>query len=488
MAAPPSRRRRLPWVLLLGVLVAAGAIAYVKFYKTEPAPYFAAEEDHFLFGSIGVEEGQGIPYWIWLVLPRVFPEYLPAAGGYSALGLLAKDAHEMPVGLSKVTIGYERVGMNCALCHTASVRAQPDEPPTIVPAAPAQQAGWQQYLQFLFSCASDPRFTADRLLAEISKNVSLSMLDRSLYRFVIVPRTRSALLRMRDDWSWMQRNPPAGRGRADGVNAMKFGILKQPIDTTVGNADNPPVWNLEAHRNYGYQWDGSNANLQDAVVSWAIAAGSPLTWIDRDFSRWNSTSAQDMSSLRRVQNYIAKVQPPKYPFGTDAQLAAAGSQVYSRSCASCHATGGNRTGSVIPAAEAGTDSRRLDAWTSAAATAYNAYGNQHAWKFSGFRKTAGYMAVPLEGVWLRAPYLHNGSVPSLADLLETADHRPPRFWRGYDVYDQVKVGFVTSGPEAERRGTLFDAAQPGNGNAGHLYGTDLSADDKRALLEYLKTL
>jgi hypothetical protein len=90
-------------------------------------------------------------------------------------------------------------------------------------------------------------------------------------------------------------------------------------------------------------------------------------------------------------------------------------------------------------------------------------------------------------VWLRAPYLHNGSVPSLTDLLEPPDRRPQKFRRGYDVYDPAKVGFVSEGAEAERLGTLYDTSKPGNGNAGHLYGTELPAESKRALIEYLKT-
>ena len=64
----------------------------------------------------------------------------------------------------------------------------------------------------------------------------------------------------------------------------------------------------------------------------------------------------------------------------------------------------------------------------------------------------GYVSVLLDGVWLRAPYLHNGSVPTLADLLEPPDKRPKLFWRGYDVYDQEKIGFITMGPEAETPG------------------------------------
>lgn len=62
------------------------------------------------------------------------------------------------------------------------------------------------------------------------------------------------------------------------------------------------------------------------------------------------------------------------------------------------------------------------------------------------------------------------------------------FWRGYNVYDPVKVGFVTSGPDAERVGTRHDTAKRGGGNQGHEYGTGLPAADKAALVEYLKTL
>jgi hypothetical protein len=83
--------------------------------------------------------------------------------------------------------------------------------------------------------------------------------------------------------------------------------------------------------------------------------------------------------------------------------------------------------------------------------------------------------------------LHNGSVPTLADLLEPVASRPTRFWRGYDVLDPVKVGFISAGAEAMRAGTRYDTSLPGNSNAGHEYGTTLPPEGKRALLEYLKT-
>ena len=100
----------------------------------------------------------------------------------------------------------------------------------------------------------------------------------------------------------------------------------------------------------------------------------------------------------------------------------------------------------------------------------------------------GYVAAFLDGIWLKAPYLHNGSVPTLHDLLEPVARRPPVFWRGYDVYDQKKVGFVSDGEAAQRVGTRLDTQTRGGGNQGHEFGTQLSATEKEALLEYLKTL
>ena len=67
-------------------------------------------------------------------------------------------------------------------------------------------------------------------------------------------------------------------------------------------------------------------------------------------------------------------------------------------------------------------------------------------------KKLGYCSPPLDGLWMRAPYLHNGSVPTLRDLLTIPVARPSVFWRGYDVYDYQNVGFVSQGAEAEREG------------------------------------
>ena len=101
--------------------------------------------------------------------------------------------------------------------------------------------------------------------------------------------------------------------------------------------------------------------------------------------------------------------------------------------------------------------------------------------------------MPLDGLWARAPYLHNGSVPTLNDLLEPAEQRPVSFFIGDTVYDQENVGFRHDSPVADdgRRLMRLDTTLRGNGNHGHEgepYGTALADDDKQALLEYLKTL
>jgi len=477
--------------ILLALLFLAGAAAlflHPRLFRPEPAPYFASDEEHFLFGSVGAEEVEGVPYWVWLVLPRVFPDHLRRPGGYASIGFTSKDGHDMPIGLSKTTIGFPRVGINCALCHTARYRRTRDDVATVVPAAPGQQIGGQQYLRFLFDAASDPRFTADAILGEIARNYQFSFVDKLLYRFAIIPATKAGLLAQKERYAWMNDRPDWGRGRIDPLNPVKFGLLRQPGDATIGNADMMPVWNLKAHAGYPYHWDGINTDLTETIRASALASGATPEWVDQDFLVWNSTDVKKLSSLRRVQNFMSTVLAPKYPLAIDQELASKGRPVFENGCASCHAPGGQRIGTVVPIDEIGTDRRRLDEWSEPAARAFNDRYRGHPWKFAAFRKTNGYVARPLDGIWLRAPYLHNGSVPTLLDLLQTTAQRPARFWRGYDLLDADRVGFMVSGPDAERTGTLFDTSIPGNGNAGHEYGADLSPDDKRALLEFLKTL
>src|SRR6266404_6333202 len=158
-----------------------------------------------------------------------------------------------------------------------------------------------------------------------------------------------------------------------------------------------------------------------------------------------------------------------------------------RRCAECHAPDGKRNLTVISVAEVGTDINRSHMWTELARDTYNNFREGRDWGFKSFRKISGYVAEPLAGLWLNGPYLHNGSVPTLRDLLEPPDRRPKVFYRGNDLYDPQKVGFVSDIATAGRQVfTRYDTSVPGNSNSGHLYGTQLSDDEKRAVVEYMK--
>ena len=91
----------------------------------------------------------------------------------------------------------------------------------------------------------------------------------------------------------------------------------------------------------------------------------------------------------------------------------------------------------------------------------------------------------VNGVWATAPFLHNGSVPTLYDLLLPAAARPRTFTAGWREFDPVRVGFRT---DPFPCGFVFDTSLPGNSNAGHEYGGGLTDAERWALVEYLKSL
>lgn len=183
-------------VVLIVLAVVVGVVVWRKLYHvvSQPSWVTADQRNDFLYGSVGAQEVAGIPYWIWLSMPRMFPEYMPRPGGYAALGLSWEEGVEMPAGFAKQRIGYIRVTGNCALCHATSTRGAPDQVPAVVPAVAGHTTDIQPLLTFFTRCAQDPRFNADEFLSEFATWTKLSLLDRLLYRYVLIPRTRKALL------------------------------------------------------------------------------------------------------------------------------------------------------------------------------------------------------------------------------------------------------------------------------------------------------
>src|SRR5438067_10036038 len=134
MARPRRIRRIATWLTVVLVLIAAGAaLVWWKFF-TEGPQLLADDRARFHYGSLGSELIAGMPYPLFMILPRVFPDlvekyategYGPQKagyGGYGAFGLSWEEGQRLPIGLSIKRLGYERVTINCALCHTTSYR------------------------------------------------------------------------------------------------------------------------------------------------------------------------------------------------------------------------------------------------------------------------------------------------------------------------------------------------------------------------------
>jgi hypothetical protein len=381
-----------------------------------------------------------------------------------------------PIGTSIRNQPIALLGLNCGSCHTGTLRDTPDGRARIVLGMPAQQLDAQAYLRFLFAVGDDPRFNPDVLLPAIhADNANFSWANDLLYRYIVIPRTRDALRQRTQSFAWMDRRPPFLPGRVDTFNPYK-GLLGIATDDTVGTSDLPSLWNQRPREGLQLHWDGNNDSLDERNRSATLGAGA-------------TPDSLDDGSLQRVKAWILDLPAPPFPIGRiNPERAAVGQRIYEDQCAACHALDGAQVGKVTPLAEIGTDPGRLNSFTPQLAQAMNTLGQGHPWKFSHFRKTDGYANMPLDGLWLRAPYLHNGSVPTLRDLLKPPDQRPKVFFRGYDVYDYDNVGFVSSGADAERVGARYDTSMTGNGNGGHVYGTRLTDEEHDALLEYLKTL
>ncbi|MDQ3803770.1 MAG: cytochrome c [Acidobacteriota bacterium] len=471
-----ERRRLWKWALiLLALILVLAAVLYWRFHPNRPTDYDDIVE-HFKYGSIGSEAQNGIPYWIVKVLPEMFPEYLPGKG-YASLGLLEEPGRDLPIGFAKRRVVFDRVGLNCAVCHVGTVRDAPGGPRRVIAGMPANNLDLQGYVNFLTACAKDPRFTTDNVLAAIESKTDLGPVERFIYRQAI-PLTREAFIEQGFRMAFMQTRPAWGPGRVDTFNPYKSIQFHWPMenDKTIGTSDLPPIWNQRPREGLQLHWDGNNTSVEERNKSAALGAGV-------------TPSTIDLARLKRIEDWLLDFKAPPYPYEVDQARAARGRAVYEQGCASCHSFGGAQTGRVTHITEIGTDPHRLDSYTYLLTQNQNLLYAGYDWRFKNFRKTDGYANMPLDGVWLRAPYLHNGSVPTLRALLDPPEQRPKQFYRGNDVFDRQNVGFVSDvAEEGGRRYFLYDTSLPGNWNAGHLYGTDLPPEDKDALVEYLKTL
>ena len=480
---------RCPGLCRAFFIIAVLVVIYlvIRFNRDKPVTY-ASDIEQFKYGSTGGERDAGIPVALWNVLPDLFAKYLPGRG-LESLGFIFETNKPFPIGVSERNVqGVDRVFLNCAVCHVGTVRDTPQSRRRIIVGMPANGMNLQAFERFLFACARDENFNAQRLTDEIAKRKSDDWLNRLLFRYVAIDIARQRLLTLADRFSFMNREPDTGPGRVDTFNPPKvllnFRMDQLPEREWVGNCDLPSIWNQGKRTNMWLHWDGNNNSVDERNRSAAFGTGALPPTLDRD-------------SLKRMRDFIWTNKPPQWPYETDFAKAGRGAKIYEQYCARCHGLSGQDftgalVGQVTPIEEIKTDRHRLDSYTEELCAnqnlLYAAYPDE---RFKHFRKTFGYANQPLDGIWLRGPYLHNGSVPTLRELLEPASKRHVEFYRGYDVIDRKNVGFISDVPEENgRKYFKYDTRLPGNGNFGHEgeeYGTNLGSDDKDAVVEYLKT-
>jgi hypothetical protein len=257
-----------------------------------------------------------------------------------------------------------------------------------------------------------------------------------------------------------------------------------------------PAWWLLKKKRTMYFTGGADARSVRSKMQFMM---TPLT-SPADFHK-------HQAAFRDVQEYLLSMEAPKYPFEIDAKKADLGKELFAQHCVRCHGTYGKEStypNKIIPLDEIGTDPKRFEGISPKFGEYYNRTWfakEQPGWFVDegAARDSVGYQAPPLDGLWATAPYLHNASVPTVYQVLNSKS-RPKRFTRSYSTaeseYDPQHLGWKftelkeppsnTLAPIEKRK--IYDTTQPGRSNMGHTYGDDLTEEERWSLIEYLKTL
>jgi mono/diheme cytochrome c family protein len=372
-------------------------------------------------------------------------------------GLVADpdDKSDRPQPLGYVTTPQQGWVMSCLACHGGTIQGQP-------------WAGLPNHRTALQSLTEDVR------LVKLQQLKPLSHLDLATINLPL--------------------------NATDGTtNSVMFGVilgayrlpdmsvdLRRPLPELVHHdCDAPPFWNVK--KKQSLYADGFSPKTHRPLMQFMLL---PTNSKDTVYS-WED-------DFKDILAWIESVEAPRYTGPVDVALADQGRVAFEQHCARCHGTygpHGRYEQLVIAIEEVGTDPVRWRALTP----------EHRQWMKDGWMSRygadpvvldpAGYVAPPLDGIWASAPYLHNGSVPTLWHLLHP-DQRPTVWKPRADGYDHQRVGpvideYPSVPAEADlpvRRRRYFDTTLPGKSARGHDFPNVLTPTEKQAVLEYLKTL
>ncbi len=424
--------------------------------------------------SAGAYTGCGIP-----------SELMPVA---DSLGMFGDDPplpgrdEPLPYYLSRFPTGsgVEVVGPNCFTCHAAIIDGE------LVLGAPGIDLDFGGFASQIASFQSQIPLVADILEPE-----SLAELERFANRLATVA-------------PWVQTEV-AGTNPADNLAGILFSHrdpntlawheepLIEPPDKLALPVDTPPLWRMGKKHAMFYSAAGRGDHSRIMMTTSTLCVDSL------------EEAKQIADTFDDVRAWISTLEPPPFPEATrgpiDRPLASTGEAVFLRECASCHGTYGDpstRADDTYPnlwirAEDVGTDSAMAIGASHAASRFVDWFNGSFYGETAWLDPKPGYVPPPLDGLWATAPFLHNGSVPTLRALLDSSSR--PRYWQrlaGWNAADiglnfrEVSVGHAElTGPG---RRSVYDTTLHGHGNAGHPYGDGLTDAERDAVLEYLKTL
>ncbi len=332
--------------------------------------------------------------------------------------------------------------------------------------------------------------------------------------------------------------PEPGPGRIDAFDGIRDLVFADDPVPPTAPVSYPHLWQVAD--TYWFHWDGNTNSLMQRNVGQAVGMGAVY-----DPKTWSSTVLP--RNIDKLEKTLHKLKPPEWPeemLGPiDKEKFARGEVLYKKLCVECHqippkpstesgvepspfAAKSMDLAKLIPLDKVKTDPNRVVNFAKTVGgvpfaqklkeVAYNLTNQAFIDNDVTDKERAlmdrpeaevdwpvnnGYLARPLVASWATAPYLHNGSVPTLYDLLSPSDKRPKQFVVGYREFDPVKVGFVSDPKDVPKDllgkppitiysvlATKDGATTPieGNSNSGHDYGVDLDDKQKMDLIEYLK--
>jgi hypothetical protein len=518
--------RNLEWALngLLGLLLLL-VLGFIAWEGTWVQAQANDPREAFLHGSTGTEL---VPLPVLQVLPDLFPDQFqpagPGAGDWiSQFGFFRDKGYPegVPFGF---TISNHRprsgapsptpfVGISCSLCHSAKIHLTEGDAGTIVPGMGTSSLDFIAWVDAFKTSVLSDRLTVAAIARKYQEKFGrpLATIDSLLIRFWLND-TRSAL---HENMPKSDR-PYAGHELREAELLPNGPSRTQPFRNLVRNVMNLPAATDHAYckiptlfrqedRTWG-QFDGSVRNRFTRSVLAAIAVGATGV---------NLPMNDIAGSVNGAIAYTLTLDGPQYEKLFPAQYAQLqpdmiqrGKQVYAAHCDSCHGhregkswVRGKRQDEVVPVAELGTDPARVSFrfYEELPDVLVDMFPERHPLRSKredlrpGPRgRTHGYLNAPLHSMFAHAPYLHNGSVMTLAELINLRP-RKQLFYRGNHVYDPIDAGLIAPTRPDPKHYFEFDGNKPGNGTYGHDYPWRYRAqgwDEAKLsdLLAYLKTI